>query len=68
MTTEFKPGQKVPKSGIYKVTHDNSHNGIEHEITAIEGKVFPPCHGCGQNPRFVLVREAHHIETHTYFK
>ncbi len=65
MSEEFKPGDKVPKSGIYKVTHD-SHS-VPHEVTCIIGKTFPPCNSC-DHPRFVLVRAAHHIETHEHFK
>ena len=64
---EFKPGDKVPQSGIYKVVHDKKHVA-EHEVTCIFGKIFPPCNGCGQHPRFVLIKAANHIETHEYFK
>jgi len=62
----FKPGDKVPHSGIYKVTHDPEH-AQPHEVTCVYGKTFPPCHDCA-HPRFKLVRAAHHIETHEYFK
>jgi hypothetical protein len=63
----YKPGEEVPKSGIYKVTHDKNHEQ-EHEVTAVIGERFPPCRGCGQGVRFVLVRPAHHISTHQHFK
>jgi hypothetical protein len=62
----FKPGDPVPTSGIYKVIHDPEH-AQSHEVTCVYGKKFPPCHGCA-HPRFVLVRAAHHIETHEHFK
>jgi len=67
MATEvYKPGDKVPKSGIYDVVHDPEH--VEkHQVTCIMGKVFPPCHGCS-HPRFTLWRAAHHIENHEQFK
>jgi hypothetical protein len=65
--TEYKPGDKVPKSGIYRVTHDSKHNDV-HEITAIYGSTFPPCNHCGKHPRFILVRHAQHIDTHEHFK
>ena len=42
---EFKPGQDVPHSGIYTVTHDHAHEQ-EHEVTCVYGKKFPPCRGC----------------------
>jgi hypothetical protein len=63
---EFRPGQKVPHSGIYRVTHDAAH-AVEHEVTCVYGKTFPPCHGC-THPRFKLVRAAHHVETHELFR
>jgi len=62
---EFKPGDKVPRSGIYRVTHD-SHSE-PHEVTCVFGKVFPPCNTC-PHPRYVLVRFAKHIENHEFFK
>jgi len=66
MATEYKPGDEVPASGIYRVTHDPRHTE-EHEVTCIKGKVFPPCRGC-KHPRFVLVHAAHHIENNEWFK
>jgi hypothetical protein len=62
----FKPGQDVPRSGIYKVIHDPTHSQ-EHEVTCIFGKRFPPCRGC-THPRFVLIRAAQHIDLHDNFK
>lgn len=66
MATVYKPGQKVPESGIYKVTHDSNHRQ-EHEVTAVMGEHFPPCNHCGEHPRFVLIRAAHHIRNHNAF-
>lgn len=63
----FKPGDKVPHSGIYKVTHDSEH-AEAHKVTCVFGKTFPPCNGCGHHPRFTLIRGAHHVETHDQFK
>jgi hypothetical protein len=63
----FKPGDKVPHSGIYQVTHDRNHSD-SHEVTCVFGKIFPPCKGCGQHPRFKLVRAAHHVDTQLNFK
>jgi hypothetical protein len=62
----FKPGDPVPQSGIYRVIHDPQHSA-EHEVTCIYGKHFPPCGKC-LHPRFVLVKAAHHIDTHDFFK
>jgi hypothetical protein len=62
----FKPGDKVPNSGIYEVTHDNEHSK-KHEVTCVYGKTFPPCKGCGDHPRFKLVRIAQHIDSNENF-
>ncbi len=67
MTEVYKPGDTVPSSGIYRVTHDPQH-AQEHEVACVKGEVFPPCNGCGQHPRFVLTRAAHHIKNHQHFK
>jgi hypothetical protein len=62
----FEPGEKVPRSGIYEVTHDTTH-AQRHEVTCVFGKTFPPCRGCA-HPRFKLVRPAQHIEANEHFK
>ena len=66
MAEEFKPGEKVPQSGIYRVIHDNAH-AEPHEVTCVTGEPFPPCNSCG-HPKFVLVRAAHHITDDENFK
>lgn len=69
MKTEFKPGQIVPDSGIYKVVHDTENQcTFEHEVTAVKGDPFPPCNGCGDHPRFILVRKAVHINDYPSFR
>lgn len=67
MTDIYKPGDVVPASGIYQVTHDPRH-AQEHEVTCVKDEVFPPCNGCGHHPRFVLLRAAHHIRRHEHFR
>jgi hypothetical protein len=64
---EFKPGQIVERSGIYRVVHD-SHHTKEHEVTCVHGKKFPPCNHCGDHVRFVLRVFAQHIENNENFK
>jgi hypothetical protein len=66
MATEYKPGEKVPNSGIYQVTHDKNHVAV-HEVTCVFGEPFPPCRGC-DHPRFVAVRLAIHVKAHEQFK
>ena len=63
--TEFEPGDEVPFSGIYIVTHDTTHQK-EHEVTCIQRRIFPPCRNC-KHPLFKLKYNAHHIETHKRF-
>jgi len=63
----FKPGDTVPRSGIYEVTHDKNHAG-KHEVTCVLGKKFPPCNHCGDHPRFKAVRFAHHVDNSEHFK
>ena len=38
---EFRAGQIVPESGIYRITHDVLHAADEHEVTVIKGRRFP---------------------------
>jgi YjzC-like protein len=64
---EFKPGDKVPRSGIYKVVHQGGHQD-EHEVTAVKGDTLPLCKLCGDHPRFTLVTAAHHVQNHEHFK
>jgi hypothetical protein len=64
-TQVYKPGDEVPTSGIYKVTHNPPH-ADEHEVIGVRKKIFPPCKVC-EHPRFVLVHAAHHIENSEHF-
>jgi len=61
---EYKPGERVPKSGIYRVTHDKDHT--EHEVTAIEGKKFPPCRTC-KHVGYKLIKPAVHLHDHPHY-
>ena len=64
---EFKAGQDVPNSGIYKVLHGAKH-AEEHEVTCVYGNKFPPCNHCGKDVRFVLVIAVRHVELDKHFK
>jgi hypothetical protein len=64
---EIKPGDKAPRSGIYKVVHGAGHQD-EHEVTVVKGETFPPCKHCGTHPRFSVVTGAHHVHGHEHFK
>jgi hypothetical protein len=41
MAYEFHPGETVPESGIYRVTHNARHITAEHEVTVIKGGSLP---------------------------
>jgi hypothetical protein len=63
----FKPGQKVPNSGIYNVLHDPYHHE-PHQVTCVYKEPFPPCHDCGDDVRFELAVKALHVKHHVHFK
>ena len=53
----YKPGQFVPRSGIYRVYH--APHRLLHEAALLESTRFPRCKTCGNSVRFVLARPAH---------
>lgn len=61
----YRPGQEVPKSGIYKVSHRGHHH--DHEVTCVSGDKFPRCQQCGEQVRFALLIAAHAVRRHTHF-
>jgi len=67
MVDVYKPGDTVPRSGIYNVIHDVEHTD-RHQVTCVMGESFPPCNHCGRHPRFTLAQAAHHIANHKFFK
>ena len=60
MAQEFHPGQIVPESGIYRITHDPQHADMPHEVTVIKGRRFPTCRHC-KGISFELVHAAKHV-------
>jgi hypothetical protein len=62
----YKPGDVVPESGIYNVTHHPKH-AERHQVTCVEEERFPPCKRC-DHPRFVLAKAAVHIKDQLSFK
>src|ERR1041385_612256 len=46
----YKPGNIVPESGIYSVTH-KKHRGA-HQNLLLKGQKFPRCRTCGEAVRF----------------
>ena len=50
----FKPGERVPESGVYCIQH-KSHR-LMHMLTLAAGSRFPRCKRCGDAVSFTLVR------------
>ena len=65
--SEYKPGNIVPESGIYTVTHDRKHFKT-HDVTCVKGRRFPTCRDCGMGVRFELRLKPHHIGDHPLFQ
>lgn len=61
-----RPGHKVLKSGIYRVSH-GTDCAIDHEVTCVLGRVFPSCSKC-DDAQFSLVRYAADVEAHHLFR
>jgi hypothetical protein len=57
----YRPGMKVPTSGIYEALHGAGHR-LEHEVTIAHGTLFPVCRRCAEDIRFKLVQSVknHH--------
>ena len=60
MAQEYRPGEIVPQSGIYTITHDPAHADMPHEVTVIKGRRFPTCRHC-KGIRFELSHAAKHV-------
>lgn len=60
MAQEFKPGEMVPSSGVYRVLHKDHRD--EHDATLREGEQFPSCTVCDEDVRFRLVQSAKLID------
>jgi len=60
MAQEFRPGEIVPQSGVYTITHDPVHADMPHEVTVIKGRRFPTCRHC-KGITFQLSHAAKHV-------
>jgi hypothetical protein len=49
MVAVFRPGNKAPFSGVYKVTHAHQH-AEPHYVTLLFGDTFPVCLTCFKRP------------------
>jgi hypothetical protein len=46
MAQQLRPGEIVPESGVYRVTHEPAHVGALCQVTFIRGRRFPSCPHC----------------------
>ena len=51
---QFRCGEKISESGIYRVVHDKHR--LPHEVTLLCGEQFPKCMKCEALVYFELVR------------
>jgi hypothetical protein len=61
----FRPGDAVPCSGVFQVTHRDHREA--HEATLAVGDSFPSCTVCGQQVRFRLVKKAADLKSDSDF-
>jgi hypothetical protein len=67
MAQEYQPGQIVPQSGVYTITHDPVHPDMPHQVTVIKGCHFPTCrHRKGIS--FHLAHAAKHVSEIDHFE
>lgn len=57
MTKSFKPGERVPQSGLYEIIGPRGGD-TKKEITAVKGKTFPPQPRSGET--YKLAERARH--------
>lgn len=67
MAETFKPGNRIPRSGVYRVRHGRRHTPA-HEVTIVYGLVFPTCIHCVDEVRFVLVKSGQNIDSNPNFR
>lgn len=60
MAHAFQPGEDVPTSGVYRITHAPPHPAMPEEVTAIKGRQFPSCPLC-DHLTYELIHPALHV-------
>ena len=59
-STEFHPGERVLRSGVYGVIHAVHARELQ-ECVLVAGEVFPTCNRCQENVAYVLIHAAPYI-------
>ena len=62
---EFRPGDNVPRAGIYLVIHEAHRD--HHEAVVLQGGVFPNCRECGERVRYRLSQAAASLDDDSDF-
>ena len=62
----FRPGDRIPETGIYRVYH--SGHRLAHEVTLLHGESFPRCAKCADDVHFQLLRPAPQISRDANFR
>jgi len=52
----YRPGERVPESGIYRVIH-HAHR-LPHDVTIEKDTVLPECARCGGHVSFTYLQPA----------
>ena len=63
---EYRPGDDVPRSGIYLVIHEKHRKS--HEAVVLKGAAFPECRECGQAVRYRPVEGGTPLDADADFK
>jgi hypothetical protein len=59
-TGPFRPGDRVPITGVYTVTH--YQHRLPHDVFAIADDQFPDCRRCGKRVFFALSQSTVRID------
>jgi|GEM_PF-1546790 len=59
MPMGFRPGDRVPATGIYTASHDQHRQ--PHDVVVTQGENFPDCRTCHDRVSFSLAQAAKHI-------
>ena len=62
----FRVGERVPKSGVYRVFH--AEHRVSHEVTLVRDTAFPRCASCGVHVHFELLNAAPEIDDDANFR
>jgi hypothetical protein len=64
--SRFQPGDAVPCSGVYRISH--AQHREEHDGILLKAQVFPRCSVCGEQVRFALLQASNPIEQQPDFE